>query len=207
MLHRSDFGVSRLIVDDEGVTFAGLVRQRRITFADVRGYRLTQTSKSNAVHTLVQGNQLVPKSYTTCSIELLGQNGKLDTGLRFNHLERAIGRILARVHERLTTAARDELAKAGVARFGQLALARTGILWRDGVTIGPDAVEAVEVFDAWTTQFRVMKSGQAYPYVSASLDKIPNLLSALVIARELGYRVRGLELLDAVTTEITGWQR
>ena len=205
VLHRSDFGVSRLIVDDEGVTFAGMVRKRRIAFADVHLYRLTQTSKSNAAHTLVQGNMLVPRSFTVCSIEVAGPTGDLDIGLRFNHTEKAVARILARVHERLTAAARAELAKTGVARFGKLALARTGILWRDGLTIGPDAVEAIEVFDAWTTQFRVMKSGQTYPHMSTSLDKIPNLLSALVIARDLGYHVRGLDLLKPMTAELADW--
>jgi hypothetical protein len=43
-----------------------------------------------------------------------------------------------------------------------------------------------------------MARGKAFPYASARLADIPNLVAALDLARALGYRVRGRELLAPV---------
>jgi len=201
---RSDIGFGRVRVDDTHVTRYGLVRRRAIALADIRSYRIAQLFKSNALSVALFGQLMFLKADRAYSLELTGLT-TLSISWRYHHLDKIIARVLGHVHERITSAARDELARTGIARFGPVAFSKQGIQWGNKPPVRADSIEAVEVFDAMTTEFRVMKTGKVFPLARTKLRKIPNVLSALVIARELGYRVRGLELLERVTAELADW--
>jgi len=201
---RSDIGFGRVRVDDTHVTRYGLVR-RAIALADVRSYRIAQLFKSNALSVALFGQMMFLKADRVYALELAGASHKLAISWRYHHLDKIIARVIGHVHERITSTARDELARTGIARFGPVAFSKQGIQWGNKPPVRADSIEAVEVFDAMTTEFRVMKTGKVFPLARTKLRKIPNVLSALVIARELGYRVRGLELLERVTAELADW--
>jgi hypothetical protein len=191
-------------VDDTHVTRYGLLFQKAIALADVRSYRMEMPFKTNAISAaLSEMPQFLAGGYRY-SLELEGPT-TLSISWRYHHLDKIIARVLRHIHGRITEAARTELAKTGIARFGPVAFSKQGIQWKNKPPIGAAGIEAVEVFDAMPAQFRLMRTGKILPMGRVRLVKIPNLLSALVIARELGYRVRGLDLLKPVTTELGDW--
>jgi len=117
---------------------------------------------------------------------------------RFRDEQLAIAHVIATVHPRLTAAARARLSATGSIAFGPMALTSAAIDWYGHAPIASVDVEKVELFDDTPVSLRVMKRGEVWPYAKTELANVPNVVTALQLARDLGYVVHGLELLEAL---------
>jgi hypothetical protein len=206
-LGRSDIGFGRLIVDDGGITRARLFRTRRIAWADVRSYRLG-AAPANATGDLGRafgGWYAAAVDFMAAargdarrmrySFELIGERSRLLVNWRFEYVELAIEEALRRIGPRLLADARRELETTRVARFGPLAINADGVAWKSKPPLARAAVEAIEIAERLPLRFRVVQRDRALAYASAKLPDVPSVLHALELAEQLGYRVRGRELL------------
>ena len=122
-----------------------------------------------------------------------------------NDKHRNIGRIASRLselHLETMSRLRDELRAKGSITAGPLTLAAKELVWKRSDPLTRDEVESIELFDASPIQLRVMKHGKVLPYGKADTDDIPDLIEVMELARELGYRVRGIELLAALRAAV-----
>jgi hypothetical protein len=208
-LHRSDIGFGRVVVDDSGVTRKGLFRSKHLRFSEIESYRLSLTLRGITGDTgyLVAGPLAWIADYGAAregrhrlrfGIELVGADTTLDFNWRFRAVHTAIAAVLGRMHERITARARQQLEETSVARFGGLALAEHGIQWKRHDPIPREAIECVQIFDSTDVTLRIMQKDRTLPYCSPELDDVPDLMSALAIAGELGYRIEGRHLLRSI---------
>jgi hypothetical protein len=207
-LGRSDIGFGRLIVDDDGITRKRLIRRQRIEWADVRGYRLG-VQPMNATGELGRGfggdfaavidlvsaarGKAKRRRYT---LELLGVHGRFVVNWRFTYVEAAIEEALRRIGPPLLADARRVLAEQNVVAFGGLAMRAEALQWKSSEPLARAAVESLAIIDTSPFTLAIQRRGRAWPYARIKLDAIPNVLVALAVAEELGYRVQGRELLE-----------
>jgi hypothetical protein len=199
-LFRSDIGFGKLIVDDTGITRERLFRTRRIEWAEVREYRLAATPQSRSDFSRLFGLYEVGADFVAAlrgdrrpmryDFELIGEQRRLVVNWRFDHVELAIEEALRHIGPRLLDEARRS------PRFGPLAIHADAVAWKTKPPLARSAVEAFEVSDTAPRRLRVLQHGRTFAYASATLSAIPNVLHALELADELGYRVRGRELLQ-----------
>ena len=207
-LRRADFGFGRVILDDAGVTRRGLFRTRSLAWDAIRDYRLCVVLRGEEA--LASYGLALPKhdgsdfvramhgeSRRELAIELRGDGGRhlAISWQRFRNTDAAIAEILRRLRARLTERARTQLKIRGMASFGPLELAPHAVQWASRPPLAHDAVEAIELFDASPAQLRVMARGKVWPYGHAPTGHVPNVVTALELAEELGYRVRGTQLI------------
>jgi hypothetical protein len=206
-LLRSDIGFGRLIVDDTGVTRERMIRTQRIAWADVRGYRLrvAPTNATGELGRVFGGGIAVVVDFVSAlrgrsnkrrySLELVGVRTSLLLNWRFEDVELAIAEALRRIGPPLLADARRVLAERSFVAFGDLAMRAEALQWKSHDPLARAAVEALEIVDTSPFTVAIQRRGRALPYARARLEAIPNVLAALELAEELGYRVRGRELL------------
>ncbi|HEY1546897.1 MAG TPA: hypothetical protein VGG28_03720 [Kofleriaceae bacterium] len=207
-LGRSDIGFGSLIVDELGVTRRRLIRTQRIAWDDIREYRLGAKIQ-NATGELgrafggefamaIDFAQAIRGKRTPIrlSCELIGIEQHVMVNWRFAYVAAAIDEILRRIGPRLLDRARDELAREHTATFGDFALGAHGLRWRSRDLVEFAAVEKLALVDTTPVQLFVYTKQRAWPYAKLALDAVPNVLTLLALAKQLGYRVDGLELLQ-----------
>lgn len=207
-LTRADIGFGRVILDEVGVTRRGLFRTRALAWGAIHEYRLSielhgEDAAASFGLALAGPDDLDVvramrgDSQREFGIELRGDDGRrLAIGWRrFCHTDAAIAEILRRVRDRLAERARTQLKIRGRVAFGPLELAPHAVQWRTHPPLAHDAVESIELFDASLARLRVMARGKVWPYGQAPTGQVPNVVTALEIAGELGYRVRGQQLI------------
>lgn len=205
-LGRSDIGFGRLVVDERGVTRHRMIRTQHIAWDDITSYHLELELRgiTGDAGYIVGGPLTWIADYAAgkrgrhqrrFGMTLVGARTSVFFNWRFERVETAIIAVLARVHDRITARARSELDAHGLVRFGHFRFSRHGIGWRDREPLARTAVEQVELFNSTDVAFRVLRRSRAWPYKQVPLNRIPNVLSALVIAKELGYGAYGWELL------------
>jgi hypothetical protein len=179
-----------------------MIAGQRIAWDDIRSYRLSARLLP-ATHGLDGGiidvSSIIDfwhalrgdRSEIRLSCELIGEQQRVTLDERF-----AIDETLQRIGPRLLASARDELARDRVATFGRLALARHGVQWQTRDPIAFEAVDQLALVDTTPVQLFVHAKQRAWPYAKLALDDVPNVLAMLALAGELGYRVRGRELLQ-----------
>ena len=208
---RRALGLSRVVIDDRGVTRRGLVSTASLAWDEIVDYRLTAelvgVNRSVVdVSDVVQAIRIASTAIDAYrgrdrfrfGIALGSDTRRLGFGGGFRHAELAVAMILNRVCPPLGRRARAAFEQAGVGQFGPLALADDGIGWAGKPPLPRAHVDAIDLFDSSPVRLRVMARGKAFPYASVRLAQIPNLVAALDLARALGYRVRGRPLLAAI---------
>lgn len=207
-LRRSDIGFGRVVVDDAGVTRRYALSAASIAWDDIRDYRLTIEIRGARLEVLYLVRWLdvalmandVRRGYRgdhrfRFGIELRGEHARVAFNWRFRGAEIAIARILGRIHPRLAAPVHAGFARHGIAQFGPLTIGEHAIRWGDRAALPRARVESVELFNASPIRLRVMAERKAWPYGQAELADIPNVVAALELAEQQGYRVRGRELL------------
>jgi len=207
-LPRAGLGFGRVVVDAHGVTRRGLVSTASLAWHEVADYRLTIQLVGVARPWISFDDLAVAIAAATDAVDayrgrdrfrhrldLLGADRRVRLDWRFRGAEPAIAAILDRLRRPLGDRARDAYSAGGIGRFGPLVLADHGIAWRGGPPLPRARVDCIDLFDCSPIRLRVMALGKAFPHGSAPLARIPNLAAALDLARALGYRVRGRELL------------
>lgn len=217
-LSRSDIGFGKVYVDDRGVTRTTLLGRQEVAWGEIEDYRLTVELASQVPDALyLFGDELTTtvahvgdaiQAYRgehrfKLGIELTGSaNRTVEFDWRFENVERAIAAVLDRVHDRLLAAARRVFDVTRVVTFGPLTLSDDGVRW-NGAELARRDVQSIELFNSSPVSLRVSARNRIWPHGAAPTAEIPNLLAALMIARELGYPVRGINLLRAVATART----
>jgi hypothetical protein len=218
-LTRSDVGFGRLIVDDTGITRRRLIRTQRIEWDEVHSYRLgiMPTNSTGEAGRAFGGVIAAAIDFAAAvrgdrrpvrmSLELIGERRRLLVNWRFDNVVLAVEEALRRIGPRLRDEARRRFAADGVVRFGRLGVRAEAIGWKAKAPVAREAVEAIEISDGLPRRLRVLREGRALAHISVRLDQIPNVVTAIDLAEELGYRVRGRELLEAFrpTPAIASW--
>ena len=194
----------RVVIDDAGITRHDLLSHTHLPWSAIRRYHLAlEIAPVNNLFTQMIGvgdvlllldlaRGLVGDRDYKLALALDGADGshlELDSG--FRHAAAGIADILTRLHATQLAAAGDAI------ELGPLALS-AGSISSAGKTIAREDVESVELFDDTPISLRVMARGKAFPFAKAPTAEIPNVLVALAVAQRLGYRVRGLALLEAL---------
>jgi hypothetical protein len=207
-LRRSDIGFGRVIIDDTGVTRHFARSAASIAWDEIRDYRLKIEIRGARLEVLylvrwldmlVMAND-VRNGYRgdhrfRFGIELLGEHTRVAFNWRFRAVELAIARILGRIHARLAAPVQAGFARHRIAQFGALTIGEHAIRWGDKPALARARVESIELFNSSPIRLRVMAARKALPYGQAELADIPNVVAALELAEQQGYRVRGRELL------------
>ena len=207
-LRRSDIGFGRMVIDDTGVTRHRARSSESIGWDEIRDYRLTVEIRgarlevlylfhwielvlmANDVHNGYRGQHRM-----RFGIELLGDTKRVAFNWRFKGVELAVAQILQRIHPRLSRPVHALFARTGIAKFGDLTIGEHAIRWADKPVLLRSAVESVELFNSSPLRLRVMAKRKIWPYGQAVLADVPNVVTALELAAEQGYPVRGRELL------------
>ena len=207
-LPRAGLGFGRVVVDRHGVTRRGPLSSASLAWHEVDDYRLTiqlvgvarpWISLDDVALAIAAATDAVGayrgRDRFRYRLDLLGADRRVRIDWRFLGAEQAIAAILGRLRRPLGDRAREAFGAGGVGRFGPLAIADHGIAWRGGPPVPRARVDAIDLFDSSPIRLRVMALGKALPHGAAPLAGIPNLAAALDLARALGSRVRGRELL------------
>lgn len=207
-LRRSDIGFGRVVVDDTGVTRHFLRSAASIAWDEIRDYRLTIEIRGARIEVLYLVRWLdvllmandVRSGYRgdhrfRFGIALLGDDQRVAFNWRFRGVELAIAQVLRRIHPRLAAPVHAGFARRRIAQFGPLTVGDHALHWRDKPVLPRAAVESVELFNSSPIRLRIMARNKILPYGQAALADIPNLVAALELAAQLGYPVRGRELL------------
>lgn len=207
-LRRSDIGFGRVLVDDTGVTRRRALSTESIAWDAIRDYRLTVEIRgarlevlylvqwmdvllmANDVHNGYRGQHRM-----RFGIELRGATERVAFNWRFKGAELAIAQILQRIQPALARPVHAQFARTGIAQFGDLTIGEHAIRWGDKPVLLRRAVESVELFNSSPIRLRVMAHRKAWPYGQAELSDVPNVVTALELADQQGYTVRGRELL------------
>ena len=211
-LRRSDIGFGRVVLDDTGVTRHGALSVASIAWHEIRDYRLTIEMRGARIEVLYLVKWLdalliasdVRNGYRgehrfRFGIELLGDDRRVAFNWRFRGVAVAIAQILQRIHPRLAQPVHAVFARTGIAQFGALTIGEHAIRWGDKPVLLRRAVESVELFNSSPVRLRVMAKRKVWPYGQAELADVPNLGTALELAEQQGYPVRGRELLARLT--------
>jgi hypothetical protein len=209
-LRRADIGFGRVVLDERGVERRGLFRTNALAWNELREYRLaielrgagpdlayrTPLGLVLEARDLLRG--LAGSSTQRARIELYDVAGRrrIVFGWRFRDAALGIGEILARIAEPALASAHAELGRVGAASFGTLVIAEREVTLGRRAPLPRERVESIELFDDSPVVVRVMAYGKRWPYSTTALRDVTNVATALVIARELGYTVRGARLLD-----------
>jgi hypothetical protein len=213
-LRRSDIGFGRVVVDDTGVTRHYLLSAASIAWDAIRDYRLRieiRGARPEVLY-LVRWIDMLLMAHDVHNgyrgdhrfrfgIELLGEGTRVAFNWRFRGVDIAIAQILRRIHPRLVIPAQVELARHGITQFGALTIGKHAIRWGNKPALVRSKVESVELFNSFPIRLRVMARHKVWPYGQADLADIPNVVAALEIAEQQGYRVRGRELLARLAPE------
>lgn|GEM_PF-5371812 len=208
-LRRSDIGFGRVVVDDTGVTRQRALSAQSIAWDAIRDYRLTVEIRGARLEVLylVQWMDVllmaddVHNGYRgqhrmRFGIELRGATERVAFNWRFKGVELAIAQILQRVHPTLSAPVHALFARTGIAKFGDLTIGEHAIRWADKPALLRGQVESVELFNSSPLRLRVMARRKVWPYGQAELADVPHIVTALELAAQLGYPVRGRELLS-----------
>jgi hypothetical protein len=207
-LRRSDIGFGRVVIDDTGITRQRALSAQSIAWDEIRDYRLTIEIRgarlevlylvqwmdvllmANDVHNGYRG-----KHRMRVGIELRGDTQRVAFNWRFKGVELAIAQILQRIHPTLAAPVHALFARTGIAKFGDLTIGEHAIRWGDKPALLRGAVESVELFNSSPIRLRVMARRKVWPYGQAVLADVPNVITALELAEQQGYPVRGRALL------------
>jgi len=202
-LGRSDIGFGKLIVDERGITRTKLFGRETILWDDVRDYRVKVEFRARDPNVLWNNPITDVKNVVAAfrgnskrryGMTLFGESSRVAFNWRFRDVELAIAFAIEQVDTRITRASRAILEQGGEIRFGKLRLAAAGLLL-GGAYLSATQVEAIELFDASSLELRVMRKGKVWPLATMKFHTVPNPYSALAIAEELGYVIKGRELL------------
>jgi hypothetical protein len=202
-LGRSDIGFGKLIVDEHGITRTKLFGRETILWEDVRDYRVKVEFRARDANVLwnnpITDVKNVVEAFRGNSkrrygMTLFGESTRVAFNWRFRDVGLAIAFAIEQIDTRITNVSRALLERGGEIRFGKLRLAAGGILVGSAF-LGASQVEAIELFDASSLELRVMRKGKVWPVATMKFHTVPNPYSALAIAEELGYVVKGRELL------------
>jgi hypothetical protein len=204
-------GPGRVVVDERGVTYRGLVSTTSLAWDEIVDYRLTarlsriDRSGPHLTKVIRIGRIAIrpPENYRDFvhlrfGIAVLGGTRHVRLDWQFDQAEFGIAMILDRLCRPLGRRARAAFERDGIGRFGPLTLADHGIAWHDKPALPRERVDRIDLFDGSRSELRVMTRGKARPHASAQLADIPNLVAALDLARALGYPVHGRERLGAI---------
>jgi hypothetical protein len=207
---RRFLGLGRVVVDERGVTRRGLSTSS-LAWDEIVDYRLTAVLLGVNRPVIYLSDVLEAIRIATTAIDayrgrdrfgfgiaVFGATRRVRFSWRFPDAQLAIAMILNRLCRPLGRRARTAFERDGVGRFGPLTLADHGIEWLGKPGLPRARVEHIDLFDSSPVRLRVMARGKAFPYASVRLADIPHLVAALDLARALGYRVRGRELLAPV---------
>ena len=202
-LGRSDIGFGKLIVDEHGITRTKLFGRETILWDDVRDYRVKVEFRARDpnvfFHNPITDVKNVVEAFRGNSkrrygMTLFGESTRVAFNWRFRDVGLAIAFAIEQIDTRITNVSRALLERGGEIRFGKLRLAAGGILVGSAF-LGASQVEAIELFDASSLELRVMRKGKVWPLAKMKFHTVPNPYSALAIAEELGYVIKGRELL------------
>jgi hypothetical protein len=202
-LGRSDIGFGKLIVDERGVTRTKLFGRETILWDDVRDYRVKVEFRAHDPNVLLNNPITDVKNVVEAfrgnskrryGMSLFGESSRVAFNWRFRDVALAITFAIEQIDARITNASRALLEQGGEIRFGKLRLAAAGLLV-GGAYLSSTQVEAIELFDASSLELRVMRKGKVWPLATMKFHTVPNPYSALAIAEELGYVIKGRELL------------
>jgi hypothetical protein len=203
-LERTDLWPGKITLDDVGLQHRGLVRTTAIPWDEIHEYALSLElgpAHPDALSLLdVFGEIFVTdvleglrgRSAVHASIVVRGDGKQIALTRWYRDAARGTTEILRRVQPRLLDIALAQLGDSGRVDFDRLHIGRDKIARDAQPPVPADQVESVGLFDSSPLTFRIMQRGRALPYVAEPLDRIPNALVALRIAREAGYRVVGL---------------
>jgi hypothetical protein len=150
------------------------------------------------VFQIARGSRRRPvEPVTRWRLELRGDAERVVVDWRSPEVSLAISETLRRVGPRLLAGLRDQLATRCCAQLGPLGLRAEAVAWKAKEPLPREAVEAIEIADWIPLRLRILRSGRALPYASTPLDRVPNVMAALDLAAELGFPVRGRELVPA----------
>jgi hypothetical protein len=203
-LPRDGFGFGKLIIDETGIARKRMFGTQRIEWSDVREYWL-RIEPANSIsgwgvleRILDALDRWTPYGPTPPRhrLELVGEFEKLVIDSSFANVELAIDEAMRRIGPRLLADARRELDRTRVVTFGDFGVRAEALQWQGREPIARDAVEALEIIDNTPLQVFVQQRGKARAYAHIPLQRIPNVLVALELAEQLGYRVRGRERLQ-----------
>lgn len=213
-LRRSDIGFGRVVVDDTGVTRRRALSVQTIGWDEIRDYRLTVEIRGARLEVLYLVQWLdvllmandVRNGYRgdhrmRFGIELLGDHQRVAFNWRFKGVELAIAQILQRIHPVLSRPVHARFEHTGIAKFGALTIGEHAIRWGDKPVLVRGAVESIELFNSSPLRLRVMARRKAWPYGQAELADIPNVVTALELAAQQGYPVRGRALLSRLALD------
>lgn len=211
-LRRSDIGFGRVVLDDHGITRTSLFSTQALPWGEIDDYRLTFEMTGGfpellyfvdwietALFVLDVVNAARGKSNVRLGIELRGAARSLRFNWRFRDVTRAIAHVLDRIGPRVATNARARLATDRCVGFGDLVISEREVRWGNKPPLLREDVESIELFDSSPVRLRVMQRGAVLPYGQSPTAVVPNVHAALEIASSLGYRVRGGELLTALS--------
>jgi hypothetical protein len=211
-LSPAGYGFGTLRLDDVGITLTSLFRARSLGWADVLEYRLGVSAVSSipaderlGTWMLVGGAAIMVVDAIAAlrgrlgvapRLELIGAHWRIVIGERFGHAELAIAEALRRVGPRLLDAARHAIGSTGRARFGPLVLGAEQIEWKRHPVLARRDCTTIEVERGIRHRLAIVVRGEPRQYARVALARIPNVVTALDLAEELGYPVRGRELLQ-----------
>jgi hypothetical protein len=207
MIELTALGKGRVVIDDHGVSRKGLLREHVLAWDDIEGYQLTielgggpsmffDLNPVADLQEVIDG--LRGNSTVRCGLELHGGDTTVDFDWAFDDVNLAIAHVLGRLHPRLMSAMRAQLREARALVAGDLRITKTELVWGKRETLALDEVESIELFNSSPVNLRVMKHGKTWPYAQVAMKEIANVIEVLELTRELGYPVRGIQLLDAL---------
>lgn len=204
MIELTALGSGRVSIDDHGITRERLLRgTRTLAWDQIEAYHLTIEAgvESDLLSNLNPMNFLLGGSYGgraiwQYGIVLVGGETHIEFDWSFEAATRVIAHVLRTIHDRMMSITRARLRDTGLLSAGDLRIAATEVQWRSDAPLRLEDVESIEFFNSSPVRMRVMKYEKVLPYAHCEMSDVANIIEVLEVAREIGYPVRGIELLD-----------
>lgn len=198
-LERADIGFGKLILDDKAVTRTGVFGRKTIAWDDVLEYRLSVDyvrKDPNGFQPRVPFLNLITgvrdPMFRLCGIELRSKQARVAFNWRFRDIDQAIGYAVSNVEPRLTRIALESVRDRGVSAYGDFEVSRESVVHQKQAT-SAEKIEAFEIVASAPLEFRVVRKDTSF--IWRPLQRVPNPHTLLAVAEQLGYVVRGRELL------------
>jgi hypothetical protein len=208
VLRRRGLWPGRIVIDDAGVTREGVREHVHLAWDAIDRYRLAielvakdpqramiepRIAGLHVLEEIVRGTE--DERLYRLGLELEAGASRLAIDGHFHDDTLGIAHVLHRLHPPALARARA----AGTIVAGPIAVTATAVRWEGLAPLARADVEAIELFDDVPVTLRVLARGKVWAYAKARTADIPNVLAVLALAGELGYRIRGLELLESLT--------
>lgn len=177
-------------LDAEGITQSETNGKQLLRWSDVSEVTVSIAQRSDREHDLFLSWKSL-RSINTFHPKVTLAGGPLYFTLdpELAGLDRAVPVILEAVAPHLLARAQDRFAAEGAVQSGPLRLTSDYVQW-EGRKLPRDQVESLELFEAHSVLFRVMRRRKILSWADADLSEIPNFDIVLRLAFELGYPVR-----------------